>query len=926
MRLKSLDLENWCQHSSLHIEFPDAAIVRISGPNNIGKSNFIKAIGRALAQGRSDYGDASDIRFGANHAEIKLQALTAEGVPFSITRLIKEKQSTVVMDYEGCAASLTSADEIRAQLSQWFGRQDTLLSLFIASQGSIASLLRTSGKQRLVEFIEICGFKSFLQKQAMLNKFIKAYPTIADPSLLLADTEQKLAAARQQTSERERAINVLPDCAAAKTEVERLQSEKLLRGQQKLDFDRKGKDLLTKQALVAKPLPDLGQIEASIAQQEASHGVSQICLQHQSFKQCQLAHSQTAARLAALHVDGTDYAAEIQSISSSLQKDIEAKNAIVQQEQAFHRKVAELNDLKVQLAACKKIVIALKYSARWHEHTVAEIQQGLGLLAQCNVSRNNVTDSENKIKELQAVPQPTAEMLAACQANEQKLQEIQEFQKHAKGARDTCPLCVQTWGQEAIAKRISELAAQIVEQSTHISKASAARRVYNAWVAAQKDFAPAKEKLEREKRELCAVEERLQQQLIEWGVPSAEAVLIPVIMAEYSKVHEALNPPLEKAQRLEAEVRQMEALSQEQQKEKANLVTRIETANKRTREVLQQQRTAQEASNQRAKLQQQVETMAQGLELLEQKLPPMPDSFDATKDYAVEVTQQEAKIRESRESFRTASSDWTNRCKQQKELEALSAEVAALDATLSTDPWSTEKEDKLAQATAMVAVHQQLNAELNFIRNQMRDLENQTAEHSRQKQLYDTQTRNLADLQAVSTFLSYDNGPQKFLRVFFQDTLNQTNMLISEMGLPVTLHMGDELEIIVRDKQQRDSSSLALGGGYANLIGIAFRIALQKMVLPRVNTIVLDEPSTHVDEQNMELLIPFFERLREKLNLFGIDQIVLIDHHPAWRNSSVEVIELGKGANASAGGAQTLIPLSVGQGADFCRTPESVLA
>ena len=60
-----------------------------------------------------------------------------------------------------------------------------------------------------------------------------------------------------------------------------------------------------------------------------------------------------------------------------------------------------------------------------------------------------------------------------------------------------------------------------------------------------------------------------------------------------------------------------------------------------------------------------------------------------------------------------------------------------------------------------------------------------------------------------------------------------------------------------------------------------------------VDSVILDEPSTHVDESNMELLIPFFERLRDNLHTYGIAQAILIDHHPAWRNSSVGIIQLG---------------------------------
>ena len=122
------------------------------------------------------------------------------------------------------------------------------------------------------------------------------------------------------------------------------------------------------------------------------------------------------------------------------------------------------------------------------------------------------------------------------------------------------------------------------------------------------------------------------------------------------------------------------------------------------------------------------------------------------------------------------------------------------------------------------------------------------------------------------------------------------------MGLPVTLQMGEALEIMVQDSQKRISSSLALGGGYANLIGIAFRIALQKAVLPRVNTIVLDEPSTHIDESNIELLIAFFEKLKENLHTYGISQCIIIDHHPAWRNSSVGIIQINGNGSINGNG------------------------
>jgi hypothetical protein len=50
--------------------------------------------------------------------------------------------------------------------------------------------------------------------------------------------------------------------------------------------------------------------------------------------------------------------------------------------------------------------------------------------------------------------------------------------------------------------------------------------------------------------------------------------------------------------------------------------------------------------------------------------------------------------------------------------------------------------------------------------------------------------------------------------------------------------LAEELEILVQDRNSPESPASELGGGYSNLIGIAFRIALQKMILvPTRNSI-----------------------------------------------------------------------------------------
>jgi DNA repair exonuclease SbcCD ATPase subunit len=501
---------------------------------------------------------------------------------------------------------------------------------------------------------------------------------------------------------------------------------------------------------------------------------------------------------------------------------------------------------------------------------------------------------------------PTPAVLQACQATEEKLQELLQLQGHAKGAHESCPLCRQAWVQTAISARIQELNGQILEQREQIEKASDAQKIYQAWVRAQKDCPPAQEQLELTTKALDSLRAQLAQQLSAWNVPAEEIEMLPTIIAEYATVHDALNPPTSQAKTFATAVEQLQELVQSRQKEKSEVGLRVETTNQRMRDVLVRQNKSQEIAALRAKLQQQLDTLAVNVATIRKGIAaPPPADFDSTIDYSSIVSQDEEKASSLREEFRTASSEWANRSEQVKEIAALRREVSSLEHILASQPWNDAKQERLERSAGQVMMHQQLNAELSYIQNQIQQLDAQLNSLQEEKRAFDAQTRNVADLQAVSSFLSYDNGPQKFLEVFFQDTLNQTNLLISEMGLPVTLQMGDALEIMVQDSQKRVSSSLALGGGYANLIGIAFRIALQKMVLPRVNTIILDEPSTHVDEQNMELLIPFFERLKENLHTYGISQCIIIDHHPAWRNSSVGIINIGlNGENGAENGIQ----------------------
>ncbi|MEI8045548.1 MAG: hypothetical protein WCL11_29340, partial [Verrucomicrobiota bacterium] len=385
--------------------------------------------------------------------------------------------------------------------------------------------------------------------------------------------------------------------------------------------------------------------------------------------------------------------------------------------------------------------------------------------------------------------------------------------------------------------------------------------------------------------------------------------------AGYQKVREAMNPPVQEARTLRDQIALETAADQERAAEDDRLAQDLEKGNQRIRELLQQQTEAGNRATKGARLKQQVETLQRQVAELEQDLGAKPEDYQPEADYPELCQARERELNQAQDAFQQASRDWTERFEGLRSVEALKGEIASAEQKIQALVWGQTQEERTAQLQQAIAQIQELNTEINLLQQQAGKLRAQMIEVQREQERFDQQTRNVADMQAVSAFLSYDNGPQKFLTGFFQEALSQTNLLLSEMGLPVKLHMGADLEIMVEDRNAQESPALALGGGYSNLVGIAFRIALQRMILPRVHVLILDEPSTHIDEANMELLIPFFEKLKENLSHYGIEQCLIIDHHPNWRNTTTAVINVGNNgfspppeADAKSNGGAEVVP------------------
>lgn len=82
-----------------------------------------------------------------------------------------------------------------------------------------------------------------------------------------------------------------------------------------------------------------------------------------------------------------------------------------------------------------------------------------------------------------------------------------------------------------------------------------------------------------------------------------------------------------------------------------------------------------------------------------------------------------------------------------------------------------------------------------------------------------------------------------------------------------------------------------LSGGQKVKLSTAFLISIQKVICPDIGFLVLDEPTTHLDENSVDALKTFISELGNKLK-GQIDQIWIIDHNISLGNYCDKTINL----------------------------------
>lgn len=145
MRIERVKLVNFCQHPQRDDIF-EAGVVGVVGKNGAGKSNYLRAIRRALTGSSGNPGNKEDdLRWGAEKGLVRVDFVANSRHGFVQRDLIS---SRCRMEYDDGTKALT-ASEIDKKIYQIIGIQPKVLSdVVFVEQGSIEGLLFEKPSER----------------------------------------------------------------------------------------------------------------------------------------------------------------------------------------------------------------------------------------------------------------------------------------------------------------------------------------------------------------------------------------------------------------------------------------------------------------------------------------------------------------------------------------------------------------------------------------------------------------------------------------------------------------------------------------------------------------------------------------------------------------------------------------------------------
>lgn len=300
-----------------------------------------------------------------------------------------------------------------------------------------------------------------------------------------------------------------------------------------------------------------------------------------------------------------------------------------------------------------------------------------------------------------------------------------------------------------------------------------------------------------------------------------------------------------------------------------------------------------------------------------------PEDLEASKNLAPEaLTLSESRVRELQDTLRSVNLGRDDNyfidtiANLRRDIEKSEIQIQQLqeiyskhvqDAKTVTEQFSNRLEKLIAEhAQNSEAVLRILGENTNAY-NELAGAVKQAKEHADQLQIRrneielqidrDRQRQTLiAEMRTLKDVFGKKGIPQAYVQYIYENLLPVAQENLNMLGADFVIATDPEEPVTLRFmKLNSDVSGWMpqnkLSGGQKVRVSIAFLLAVQQLIIPDIAFLVLDEPSTHIDDEGIEAMKELFLSLGEQLQNTEA-QVIVCDHKSELQAAFHETINL----------------------------------
>jgi len=888
--IEKIELENFLSHKRSTVEL-GRGVIALVGPNGAGKTSVIDAITYALADehSRDPRGRKEPvIRLGSLSARISLVFSTG-GREYRIDKRIHKSATTEASLYTTTTGGLRviarGVSSVRAELARILGMDPKLLvKLQVTRQGELEDILVRSDRIDLID--TILGIKNIEKTYESLRNIIRVFEREYDElkgrleglkqsySLLpeyekkAKEIETKLASTLTSLRRLEEEIEEIEE---KYNELEKkINTKKVL--QQRVDDLRKEveefeqaleerREKLREASKASEQARKLSYIEEVVDTLEEAYRIDiELSSIENQLKKLTKSIESRRKRIEELREVAKDY-----SFLKSLERE---KEELEEKYNEYKDAINKLNLIDREISSLKKEEPILR---RRLLNVVEEVTGSRKELDKPEKFQELLEEIHREVEEkLEAIDKQLREYRERVTEYQSKIRQLEDYLEIITGSRRECPVCRRPLREEDWRNLLQVLKH---EKEKHLDELLRLEDRVRELEEQQERYREYEEKLRKKQLEtarivekLVAVASRVAELEEEKNKLNTKLLHLLVAKKEYESIEEKIKElkkrGVEEAYaRLsaeEGELRREEEERREYEKKFSEKIRKLEELLGKLgierEKILEELRKARLLYREY----QEYKSRAQLLPVLEREV------------YSLEVAIAEKK------------KEYNNYIEELSRLEDIESEYVKT---------KSKYEEMRAERESMINTVGRLRGELEFVKNEIQRLRQLGDEVKQLETRLSKLEHTVSVLKSIREVLAKDKLP-RLIRARAKNLLEyHIQEILQEFQIEFTaVQLDEDFGVTLLTREGPKTVSM-LSGGERTALAIAYRLALARVVGRKLESLILDEPTVHLDEDRRKELIDI---IRYASSVTGLDQLIVVTHDREVEDAADIVLEISK--------------------------------